>query len=412
VAAPRLKHDHLDQRESRGVSPKVSLETIRAHANDLSEQLNIQRKKMYPPVAQKTLRKFTSGEAAKLIGVADAYLRQLALEGKGPQTEVLSNGRRMYSLEDIHALRAYLDDNGKAGRRYIKHRSDGEHLQVISCVNFKGGSAKTTTAAHLAQYLALNGYRVLALDLDPQASLTALHGYQPEFDVHDNESIYASIRYDEHARDPREIIRHTYVPGLDIIPANLEVMEFEHDTPTALANRAPGDPMFYERIGITLNEVGASYDVVVIDCPPQLGYLTLSALSASTSIVVTVHPQMLDVMSMSQFLKMASDLLDVVKDAGGAAEYDWFRYLVTRFEPGDQPQTQMVSFMRAMFGGFVCNNPMVKSTAISDAGITKQTIYEASRERFSKSTFDRAIDAMNNVNAEIEELIKMAWGRV
>src|SRR5687767_6264733 len=66
VAVPQLKDHH--QEESRGVSPKVSLETIRAHANDLSEQLNIQRKKMYPPVAQKTLRKFTSGEAAKLVG--------------------------------------------------------------------------------------------------------------------------------------------------------------------------------------------------------------------------------------------------------------------------------------------------------------------------------------------------------
>jgi chromosome partitioning protein len=391
---------------------KVSLETIRTHASELSEQLNIQRRKMFPPVAQKTLRRFTSGEAAKLIGVADAYLRQLSLEGKGPQAEVLPNGRRQYSLDDIHALRVYLDDHGKTARRYVKHRSAGEHLQVISCVNFKGGSAKTTTAAHLAQYLALNGYRVLAVDLDPQASLTALHGFQPEFDVHENESIYASIRYDDRSRDPREIIRKTYVPGLDIIPANLEVMEFEHDTPTALARRTPGDPMFFERIGIALSEVADDYDVVVIDCPPQLGYLTLSALSASTSLVVTVHPQMLDVMSMSQFLKMASDLLDVVRDAGGTAEYDWFRYLVTRFEPSDQPQGQMVAFMREMFGGFICNNAMVKSTAISDAGITKQTIYEANRDRFSKSTFDRAIEAMNNVNSEIEDLIKKAWGRV
>src|SRR5918994_647983 len=128
--------------------------------------------------------------------------------------EVLPNGRRLYSVEDINALRAYLDSADKARRQYVKHRSNSEHLQIVSCVNFKGGSAKTTTAAHLAQYLALNGYRVLAVDLDPQASFTALHGFQPEFDVHDNESIYASIRYDEHARDPREIIRHTYVAGL------------------------------------------------------------------------------------------------------------------------------------------------------------------------------------------------------
>jgi chromosome partitioning protein len=55
---------------------------------------------------------------------------------------------------------------------------------------------------------------------------------------------------------------------------------------------------------------------------------------------------------------------------------------------------------------------MVKSTAISDAGLTKQTIYEVPRDRFSKSTFERAMDAMNNVNSEIEDLIKAAWGRL
>jgi chromosome partitioning protein len=53
----------------------------------------------------------------------------------------------------------------------------------------------------------------------------------------------------------------------------------------------------------------------VIDCPPQLGFLTMSALSAATAILVTVHPQMLDVMSMCQFLRMTSDLLGVVADA-------------------------------------------------------------------------------------------------
>ena len=60
----------------------------------------------------------------------------------------------------------------------------------MAVTNFKGGSGKTTTAAHLAQYFAMRGYRTLALDLDPQASLSALFGLQPEFDLKDNETIY------------------------------------------------------------------------------------------------------------------------------------------------------------------------------------------------------------------------------
>ena len=94
----------------------------------------------------------------------------------------------------------------------------------------------------------------------------------------------------------------------------------------------------------------------------------MSALSAATAVLVTVHPQMLDVMSMCQFLLMTSNLLGVVAEAGGDMSYDWLRYLVTRYEPGDGPQNQMVGFMRSMFGEHVLNHTVLKSTAISDAG--------------------------------------------
>ncbi len=67
--------------------------------------------------------------------------------------------------------------------------------------------------------------------------------------------------------------------------------------------RKPGDEhsLFFARVQQALETVADDYDVVVLDCPPQLGYLTLSSLCASTSVIVTVHPQMLDVASMSQF---------------------------------------------------------------------------------------------------------------
>jgi chromosome partitioning protein len=91
-------------------------------------------------------------------------------------------------------------------------------------------------------------------------------------------------------------------------------------------------------------------------------------------------------MSMSQFLLMMGDLLDRLKQAGAALEYDWLRYLLTRFEPGDGPQAQMASFMRSMFGDYVLNQPMYKSVAISDAGLTKQTLYEIERRQFTPGT--------------------------
>jgi chromosome partitioning protein len=401
--------EKTEERLNSAPAPRPSVTKIIAgDGGALSRELNSLRQSLFPPTSQKVLRSFSSGEAARLIGVADGYLRQLSLAGKGPEPEIGAGGRRSYTLPQINELRRLLED-GPKGKRYVPHRSGDEHCQVLAVVNFKGGSGKTTTAAHLAQYLALKGYRVLAVDLDPQASLTALHGYQPEFDVDANETLYAAIRYDVAQRPLRDVVRTTYFAGLDLVPANLELMEFEHDTPRALSERE-SEP-FFGRIATALGTVEASYDVIVLDCPPQLGFLTLGALCAATSMIVTVHPQMLDVMSMCQFLLMTSDLLGVVQEAGADLDYDFLRYVVTRYEPSDGPQTQMVAFMRSLFRDRVLTHTMVKSTAISDAGLSKQTIYEVGRESFTRATYDRAIEALDGVNGEIESLMHRAWGR-
>ena len=301
---------------------------------------------------------------------------------------------------------------GKSARAYLPARTGAEHLQVLAVTNFKGGSGKTTTAAHLAQYLALRGYRVLAIDLDPQASLSALFGLLPEVQVKANQTLYAALRYDESRRPMGEVVRPTYMEGLDLVPANLELMEFEHETPRVLARgQRPSGGLFFARIADALAEVAGDYDVVVLDCPPQLGFLTLAALCAATGVVVTVHPQMLDVASMSQFLLMTDDLLEVVREAGGRLQFDFYRYLVTRHEPQDGPQTKVVALLRSLFGDHVLTSPMLKSAAIADAGLTKQTLYEIGREAMTRQTYDRATEALDLVNAEIERLMLGAWGR-
>lgn len=377
----------------------------------ISDKLNMLRMEQYPPNAEKGLRRFSSVEVADFLGVSQNHIKKLHLEGKGPVPEVTGSGRRSYTAEQMLELRQYLDKHGRSDfKRYVPHRRPGEALQVISVVNFKGGSGKTTTTAHLAQYLALTGHRVLAIDLDPQASLTALHGIQPELDK--NPSLFEALRYDDQRKSIRDIIQPTNFPGLDIVPANLELQEYEYETPLAASNKSsPEGRLFFTRISKALKEVDDRYDVVVIDCPPQLGYLTLTALTASTSVLITVHPQMLDVMSMSQFLLMLGGILESIKSAGATVRLKWFRYLVTRYEPTDGPQAQMVGFMQAMFNKRMLQHQMVKSTAISDAGITKQTLYEVERSQFTRSTYDRAMECLNGVNREIVTLVHKAWGR-
>ena len=318
--------------------------TDRAIARDaemLSAQLQAMRDRLFSPTSKKALRSFSSGEAARLIGVSDGYLRQLSIAGEGPQPETGAGGRRYYSLDDINALRRHLaEQNPAKARHYLPRRDEarGEHLQVIAVTNFKGGSGKTTTSAHLAQHLALAGYRVLAIDLDPQASLSALFGYQPELDLDGNDTLYGAIRYDDEApaarRDhPQDLFRRARPDPGQSRTAGVRA----HDA--ADAGGAPGAatarPMFFARVQAALQTVADDYDVVVIDCPPQLGFLTLSALCAATSVLVTIHPQMLDVASMSQFLFMTADLLSVVREAGGELNFDFMRYL----SPATSPMT-------------------------------------------------------------------------
>ena len=389
---------------------RTSLDRLIAQdAQTLSSHLASIRQRLFPPSAQKTLRGFSSGEAAALIGISDAYLRQLSIAGETPEPTKTA-GRRSYSLEQINDIRRVLQRS--KSREYVPVRHSSEHLQVLAVTNFKGGSGKTTTAAHLSQYLALRGYRVLAIDLDPQSSLSALLGYQPETDVGENETFYGALRYDDRRRPLSEVSKKTYFAGLDVVPGNLELQEFEHETPRMLAtHRREGDEVFFTRIASAIYSVEELYDVVVIDCPPQLGFLTLGAICAATGVLVTIHPQMLDIASMSQFLLMTGDLLGVVHQAGGRLNLDFLRYLVTRHEPQDGPQTQVVGFLRSLFGERVLTNTMLKSTAISDAGLTKQTLYEISRQGLTRTTYARAIEALDAVNREIEQLIRQAWGR-
>ena len=377
----------------------------------ISDNLNMLRLEQYPPNAEKWLRSFSLAEVADFIGVTQNHIKKLHLEGKGPVPATTATGRRTYTAPQMLELRQFLDKNGRSEfKRYVPHRREGEPLQIISVVNFKGGSGKTTTTAHLAQYLALTGHRVLAIDLDPQASLTALHGIQPELDK--NPSLFEALRYDEGRKSIKEVIQATNFPGLDIVPANLELQEYEYQTPLAATNKAsPEGRLFFTRISSALKEVEDQYDIVVIDCPPQLGYLTLTALTASTSVLITVHPQMLDIMSMSQFLLMLGGVLQSIKGAGARVKLNWFRYLVTRYEPTDGPQAQMVGFMQAMFNKRMLQHQMLKSTAISDAGITKQTLYEVEKSQFTRSTYERALECLNAVNNEITDLIHKAWGR-
>jgi chromosome partitioning protein len=383
-------------------------EIIQQNADRLAVALENHMRTSFMPDARKELRPFTSAESAEFLGMDPARLRKLHFDDKIPEVAMDSRGRRLYSGANIVEIRRVLETLSRKVGQFLPGRRDDDRIQVIAVANYKGGSSKTTTAIHLAQRLALRGYRVLAIDIDPQGSLTTMFGYTPETEFQSGGNIYDAIRYD----DPvpmQEVIRKTHFPNLDLAASGLVLAEFEHETPRALNERR--EPMFFKRLGLAIDQVEADYDVVVIDCPPQLGFLTMSALIAATTVLITVIPSMLDIASMNQFLQMTAGLLNVVSNHGASLEYDHLKFLITRFEPSDGPQAQMAGFLRALFTDQVMTNTFLKSTAVSDAGLTQQTLYEVDRSEFNRNTYDRAVESINSVVGEIEELIQAAWGR-
>ena len=286
---------------------------IQTMATRLSKSLDVNMRKSFLPDERKALRRFSSTEVAQILGVSQDFLRKMFFEDKLDLGEIETDarGRRFYTAEQIDIARHEIARSSTKFQHIVPRRRDGEHIQIISIANFKGGAGKTTTAIHLAQKLALDGYRVLAIDLDPQASMTTMFGFRPEIDFPEAGTVYDALRYE----DPipfRDVVRKTYFHNLDLAAAGLLLSEFETETAHALRNNIR--PPFYQRLALCINEVETDYDIVVIDCPPQLGFTTLSALVASTSLVVTVIPSMLDVASMAQFLQLTSSLMATIAD--------------------------------------------------------------------------------------------------
>ncbi|MTH79909.1 plasmid partitioning protein RepA [Paracoccus aestuariivivens] len=381
---------------------------ISGNAARLSEALSNHMRASFHPDTRKTLRKFHPAEVSELTGISMSNLRTRHQEGDFPEVETDSRGRRLYTAQDIDAIREVMAKTGRNGEAYLPGRRPSDPLQVISIVNFKGGSSKTTTAIHLAQRYALRGYRVLAIDMDPQASLTTMFGFSPEIEFTSGGTIYDALRY----QDPvplSQVIRKTYFHKLDLAPAGLLLSEYETETAYALQHKI--DPPFTQRLSIALDEVEYQYDLVIIDCPPQLGFTTMTALLASTGLLITVVPSMLDVASMAQFLEMAGETIRTLEDVTGPTDWNFLKFLIARYEPTDVPQSQMAGFLRSILLDQVLTTPMLKSTAISDAGMTQQTIYELEPNQVVKKTLDRILESVNGVADEFEAVIQQAWGR-
>ena len=162
---------------------------------------------------------------------------------------------------------------------------------VISIANQKGGVGKTTTAINLAGALAEEGFRVLCVDMDPQANLTAGLG----INLNTVERSMADVLADGRST-LSEVILPTETAGIDVAPAHIDLASTEGELFTALGREQILREAFEGQI--------STYDYVLIDCPPNLGLLTVNGLVASTGVIIPVQTQYYAMKGLNNLVKV------------------------------------------------------------------------------------------------------------
>lgn len=388
--------------------PPVGLAELNHLAELAEDLLERARNVALEPSRTKELRRWNAAEVASLLSLSDdAFRRRLRKDPDLPQGET-NNGRRLFTLEDIHKLQTALE---------LRPRRNPETDKpiVLAMCNFKGGVAKTTSSVHLGQYLCLHGYRVLLIDLDAQASLTQLFGILPHTEVPEEQT---ALPYFEGPKlgaaqwtgTLKSAIRKTHWHDLDLLCSNLAFYGAEFSIASRLVNES--EFRFYNVLAQGLDTVKSDYDVVIIDTAPSLSFVNSNALFAVDSIVISMPPAMMDLQSAGLFFRWLVELVSLFNRVEAQEKvYDFLAILMTRMKANDEVHQTISNWIRTRFPKFTITAPMLETAVLQKIGPDILTAYEVRTYEGDTRTFDRAMQAMNQVNVELEGAIQNVWRR-
>jgi chromosome partitioning protein len=271
--------------------------------------------------------------------------------------------------------------------------------------NFKGGVGKSTVSTHLAQYLAIKGYRVCLIDCDSQGSSTTMFGYVPDLDITEDDTLYPFIRNAEMS-SLAYAVRATHWDGLYLVPANLKLYSAEYELAARIAR---ADRKLLNRLSEGIASIEEHFDVIILDPPPALGTISLSVMRAANALLVPIPPTVVDFTSTTTFLAMLYETMGVLEEQGMPINLTWMRMLATRADEQKSMQRELLGVMRNLFGDTLLRTVLKDSAEIDNASARLMTVYELEGPVTSRETYQRGLTYLNAANAEVETLIRLTW---
>ena len=168
------------------------------------------------------------------------------------------------------------------------------HNKIISIINQKGGVGKTTTVINLAAGLSMKGKKILVIDLDPQGNATTGLGLSNI--ENSDQTIYSVLNG---TKKIFEVIQKTKLENLDLVTSNVDLSGLEVET----AGDSRRAFKLKDELASILNDSRASYDYILIDCPPSLSLLTIMALVSSNSLIVPLQTEFFALEGLTQLMK-------------------------------------------------------------------------------------------------------------
>ncbi len=220
--------------------------------------------------------------------------------------------------------------------------------KVIAIANQKGGVGKTTTAINLSAALSILEFKTLLIDADPQANATSGVGFDPKII---KTSIYECIIDDV---KPKDIILETGTPGLDLIPAHIDLVGAEIE----MINLPNREKMMQK----VVNQIKDDYDFVIIDCSPSLGLITVNSLAAADSVIIPVQCEYFALEGLGKLLNTIKIVQERINP-----ELDIEGILLTMFDQRLRLSKQVVQDVRNHFEYIVFDTIIHRNTRLGEA---------------------------------------------